>query len=318
MKMHWSEIPAPLVLIVGPTAVGKTDSAIRLARKVGAEIISADSRYFYRGMDIGTAKPSLEERGEIPHHLIDVANPDETWSLSVFKQEAVRIIKDVQDRGKLPLLVGGTGQYIHAILHDWQIPVQEPDVRLREVLEAWGRAEGPDELHRKLAIVDPEAAQVIEAPNLRRTVRALEVIFSTGRKFSTQRRQQSCPYSVLKIGLMRPRNELYARIDGRIEAMLENGFVDEVKGLLAKGYRRDLPAMSAIGYREVSAAIEGSMSLEEAITFIKRQTRVFVRRQANWFKESDPSIYWFYFNEEDETRITDLVMDGSTYLPPLK
>lgn len=316
--MQWSDIPAPLVLIIGPTAVGKTDIAIRLANKVGAEIISADSRYFYRGMDIGTAKPSLKERGEIPHHLIDVANPDETWNLSVFKQEATEIIADIQNRGKLPLLVGGTGQYIHAILHDWQIPVQEPDIKLREVLEAWGREIGPYELHHKLAILDPEAALVIEAPNLRRTIRALEVIFSSGMKFSAQRRQQSCSYSVLKIGLMRPRNELYTRIDTRIEAMFKNGFVDEVKGLLDEGYRRDLPAMSAIGYREVGAAIEGDITMEEAITLIKRQTRTFVRRQANWFKESDPSIHWFYFHEGDETKMVDLIMDGSTYLPPVK
>ncbi len=312
--MHWSDVTAPLLTLVGPTAVGKTAAAIHLAQQMDAEIISADSRYFYRGMNIGTAKPDETERAGIPHHLIDVTDPDQPWSLSIFKQEATRIIAEIHARGKLPIVVGGTGQYIYALLQDWQIPNQEPDVRLRDVLEAWGKQIGAEALYQKLGRLDPEAAEVIEWKNMRRTIRALEVILSTGRKFSEQRRQQDSPYSVLTIGLLRPRDELYARIDQRIQWMLANGLVEEVQHLLDLGYSRKLPAMSAIGYREVSAALEGEISMDEAVVLIKRQTRVFVRRQSNWFKENDPNIHWFYFQPGDDDRILALAQDGNQYL----
>jgi len=283
----------PLVVILGPTAVGKTELALQLAERVQGEIISADSRLFYRGMDIGTAKPSLEERRRVPHHLIDVAQPDEVWSLALFGQRAQEAIMGIHARGRLPFLVGGTGQYLRAVVQGWQPPEIQPDPRLRVALEAWAGRVGLDGLHARLAVLDPAAAAVIDARNLRRTVRALEVILTSGRRFSEQRRSGPSPYRLFQLGLIRPRPELYARIDARIAAMFRTGLVAEVQGLLDQGYSPDLPALSAIGYREVIAALQGQYSLEEAQRQIERNTRTFVRRQANWFKPDDPSIHWF-------------------------
>jgi tRNA dimethylallyltransferase len=283
----------PLILIVGPTAVGKTELAIQLAERLDGEIVSADSRLFYRGMDIGTAKPTPEERARIPHHLIDVADPDETWSLAVFQQAATKIIAGIHARGKLPFLVGGTGQYIRAVTEGWKPPDVEPDPRLRGVLEGLARGRSIYWLHEGLARIDPGAAAKIDPRNMRRTVRALEVILTTGRRFSEQRGQSTSPYRLLTIGLKRPRAELYQRIDERIESMFEAGFVDEVKALLEKGYAPDLPTMSAIGYRECIRVVKGESSIEQAKIEMRRATRIFVRRQANWFKEDDPDIHWF-------------------------
>lgn len=287
----------PLIVVVGPTAVGKTGISIQLAERLGGEIVSADSRLFYRGMDIGTAKPTPAERTRIPHHLIDVADPDETWSLAVFQRLAADAIADIQARGRLPFLVGGTGQYIHAVVHGWAPPATEPDVRLRSVLEELAKSRGNDWLHQRLALLDPPAAEAIDSRNLRRTVRALEVIFSTGRRFSDQRRQSENSYRLLTIGLIRPRPELYARVDARIEAMFAAGLMDEVRSLRSRGYSPDLPTMSAIGYRECAAVLRGEMSLEAAKVRMRRLTRVFVRRQANWFKAEDAEIHWFKAGE---------------------
>lgn len=283
----------PLIVLVGPTAVGKTELSIQLAEALTGEIVSADSRLFYRGMDIGTAKPSLVERSRIPHHLIDVADPDETWSLATFQERAFQAIAEIHARRKLPILVGGTGQYLRAVSQGWQIPRVEPDFRLRAVLESWADRIGPEGLHARLAQVDPLAAAKIDPPNLRRTVRALEVIFITGRRFSTQRRQGESPYQLLTIGLQRPRPEIYTRIDQRIDEMLGAGLVAEVRGLLNRGYSPQLPSMSAIGYREIILYLQGKISLDEAVAMIRHNSRTFVRRQANWFKPDDPNIHWF-------------------------
>jgi len=283
----------PLVVILGPTAVGKTTAAIELALRLQGEVVSADSRLFYRGMDIGTAKPTLEERAGVPHHLVDVSNPDQTWSLALFQEEARRAIGEIHRRGKLPFLVGGTGQYVRAVTHGWKPPAVEPDLRLRAALEAWAARIGPEGLHARLAVLDPLAAQGIDYRNLRRTVRALEVIFSTGRRFSEQRASEPAAYHLLQLGLTRSRSELYERIDARIDLMLEQGLVEEVRGLLQAGFSPELPSFSAIGYREISAYLQGEISLEEARELMKRNTRTFVRRQANWFKLSDPQIHWF-------------------------
>jgi len=283
----------PLVVIVGPTAVGKTETAIQLARRLNAEIVSADSRLFYRGMDIGTAKPTGEDRRMVPHHLIDVADPGEIWSLAVFQQEASRAIAGIHSRGRLPFLVGGTGQYIRSVIEGWDLPPQPPDPRLRQSIEAWAETIGTRAMHEKLTRIDPEAARRIEPGNLRRTVRALEVIFHTGQRFSIQRQRSTSPYTILMLGLRRPRPELYARIDRRIDAMFEAGLIDEVKDLLARGYSADLPTLSAIGYRETIEYLNGRLTLEEAKVQMRRLTRTFVRRQGNWFKEDDPSIHWF-------------------------
>ena len=289
----------PVLFIVGPTAVGKTAYAIELAKRVNGEIVSADSRYFYRGMDIGTAKPSKEEQQGVPHHLIDVADPDETWSLAIFRQAADEAIRDIHARGKLPIVAGGTGQYVRAVLEGWSVPEGEPDLRLRQAIESWGNSVGAEELHRKLSLLDPAAAEKIEWQNMRRTVRALEVIFSSGRLFSEQRTVKESPYAATVIGLRRNREELYRRIDLRVDLMLRAGFVEETAKLLAQGYGPELPSMSAIGYKEICAYLRGELPLDEAAQLIKFRTHNYVRRQANWFKESDPSIHWIDLSEEN-------------------
>lgn len=305
MKMSQPATKIPLIIIVGPTASGKTAAGIRLARAIGGEVISADSRYLYRGMDIGTAKPDMEERQGVPHWLIDVADPDETWSLSLFRAAADDAVKDIYSRGKKPIVVGGTGQYIRAILEGWTIPEGEPDHRLRDVLERWGNDIGAEELHRKLAVLDPDAAANIQWQNMRRTVRALEVIFSSGRKFSAQRTAKESPYDALIFGMKRERAELYKRIDMRVDLMIRNGLVEETAGLLAKGYSEDLPSMSAIGYKEVCDYLNKKISLDEAAQLIKFRTHNYVRRQANWFKPADPAIHWV--DPEDNEAMLDII-----------
>jgi len=303
----------PLILIVGPTAVGKTEIAIQLAERLNGEIVSADSRLFYRGMDIGTAKPSRKEQARVPHHLIDIANPDEILSLAVFQQKAHEIIADIHIRKKLPLLVGGTGQYVRAVTEGWTPPEVIPNERLRDELGkiALREERGVYWLHEKLRELDPVAAEKIDARNFRRTIRALEVIMTTGKKFSEQRGQIDSPYHLVTIGLIRPRAEMYARVDARIAAMFANGFLDEVKSLLASGYSPTLPTMSAIGYRECIEVLEGRLKVEEAQQAIRRMTRIFVRRQANWFKESDQNINWIQVKDgivdEIEKNIRQLI-----------
>lgn len=283
----------PLIVLLGPTAVGKTETALELAERVDGEIVSADSRLFYHGMDLGTAKPTPAERDRVPHHLIDVAPPDEIWSLARFLRAARAAIDEIHARGTVPFLVGGTGQYIRAVVEGWRIPRQRPDPQLRVALERWAEIVGPEGLHARLAHLDPAAAARIDPRNLRRTVRALEVIFGTGRRFSKQRRKKPPPYRTLQLGLIRPREELYARIDARLDSMMSAGFLDEVAGLLAAGYDPDLPSLSAIGYGELVDHLQGEISLEEALRRIRRKTRQFVRRQANWFPQDDPEMVWF-------------------------
>jgi tRNA dimethylallyltransferase len=290
----------PLIVIVGPTAVGKTELALQLAERLNGEIVSADSRLFYRGMDIGTAKPSAAELARVPHHLIDVANPNETWSLAVFQQKACEAIDDIHQRGKLPFLVGGTGQYIRAVTQGWTPPEVQPDEGLRAILEKLKNERGDTGiywLHDKLKLLDPISAEKIDARNVRRTIRALEVIFTTGQPFSAQRGLSDSPYRLISLGLKRPRPELYARVDKRIESMFANGLLNEVQKLLDAGCSPTLPSLSAIGYREAVAVVQGRMTLDEAKTQMKRITRIFVRRQANWFKEEDEQINWFEVRE---------------------
>ena len=298
-----------LIVLVGPTAVGKTELAIQLAENIQAEIISADSRLFYTGMDIGTAKPTTLDRQRVRHHLIDVTPPDETWSLAVFQEAAHCAIKEILDRQHLPMLVGGTGQYIRAVTEGWHAPAVVPDPALRQVLSRLAEEIGVQGLHQRLALLDPEAAANIDFRNVRRTVRALEVILTSGKRFSAQRQRSSSPYHILMLGLTRPRAELYARIDARVQNMLASGWVDEVRALLAVGYSPDLPAFSAIGYREIIAHLQGEITLDEAVALICRQSRVFVRRQANWFKLNDPNIHWVQADDETLPKMLQLIRD---------
>lgn len=300
----------PVILIVGPTAVGKTKIAIRLAEQMNGEIVSVDSRLFYRGMDIGTAKPSKAETARAPHHLIDIVNPDETLSLAVFQQMARDAIVGIHARGNLPFLAGGTGQYIRAVTEGWSPPEVRADAKLRTALERMGEERGKEWLHEKLRMLDEKAAEKIDARNYRRTIRALEVIFTTGKRFSEQRGSGESPYQLITIGLTRPREELYRRVDERIEKMFADGLLDEVKGLLERGYSPDLPSMSAIGYRECVGVIKGSMTLEQAKVEMRRITRVFVRRQGNWFKASDPKIKWFDPNESEVGTIAEFIRNS--------
>lgn len=299
----------PLIVILGPTAVGKTESSIQLAERFNGEIVSSDSRLFYIGMDIGTAKPTRAQRSRVPHHLIDIATPDQPWSLALFQNEAQRVIQDILSRGHLPFLVGGTGQYIQAVIQGWQVPTVKPDPNMRRILEDWAIEITPLGLHNRLAAIDPQAAQAIDPYNLRRTIRALEVIFSTGRIFSAQRQRFQSPYNLLQFGLTRPRDELYARVDQRIQGMVESDLVSEVQKLLSQGYSSDLPTMTAIGYREIIQYLQGEITLDEAIVLMKRRTRIFVRRQANWFKANDPDIHWFRMTEGTVNEITRVIQD---------
>jgi tRNA dimethylallyltransferase len=312
MRDHTREpekLKIPLVVILGPTAVGKTEIAIQLAERFDGEIISADSRLFYRGMDIGTAKPTIEERMRVPHHLIDVADPDEIWSLALFQQEAKHVIHTIREKHHLPFLVGGTGQFVRSIIEGWKVPSVKPDLHLREVLTQLAGKLGADELHSKLARLDPQAANSIDPANIRRTVRAMEVIFSSGQRFSDQKASRYRLYDPLLVGLARPRVELYKRIDDRITGMIECGFVNEVRRLLDLGYSPDLSTMSAIGYGEISAYIHKKITLDEAIMLMKRRSREFVRRQANWFKENDPDIRWFRVSETTFQEVGKLISD---------
>jgi len=280
-----------------------------LAERLNGEILSADSRLFYRGMDIGTAKPTPVEQKRVSHHLIDVVEPDQTWSLAMFQREAHKAIREIHQRKKLPFLVGGTGQYIRAITEEWEIPETAPDQSVREALEKWAVQIGPDGLYDRLVVLDPEAAQRIDPRNLRRTIRALEVILKTGQKFSTQRSKGKSRYRLLQLGITRPRPELYARIDARIQAMLEEGFVEEVQGLLDAGYDPDLPSLSAIGYRQIIDYLQGEIDLDEAIVLMKRITRQFVRRQANWFKLDDPRTLWFQAGTDTVDRMEHVIKE---------
>jgi len=297
----------PLLIIVGPTAVGKTALSLHLAERLGGEIVSADSRLFYRGMDVGTAKPTPEERARVPHHLIDVAEPDETVGLAEYQAQAYAAIEAIRARGKLPLLVGGTGQYVRAIVEGWRIPRLPPNPELRAELEAQAERDGADALHAWLARLDPDAAQRIHPHNVRRVVRALEVCLSTGRPISEQQKKKPPPYRILQIGLTMERAALYERADRRLEAMMEAGLEEEVRRLLEAGYGWELPAMSGVGYAQFKHYFEGETTQEQVVTEIKRVTRSFIRRQYNWFSLKDPHIHWFDVTETASEEIEILV-----------
>jgi tRNA dimethylallyltransferase len=297
----------PLVVVVGPTAVGKTEIGLYLGEALAGEIVSADSRQVYRGMDIGTAKPTPAEQRQVPHHLIDIRNPDETLSLGEYRRLALAAIAAIHDRGHLPLLVGGTGQYVRAVVEGWQVPEVPPQPPLRAELEALAAREGNMAVFARLQALDPESAARMDPRNLRRVIRALEVTLVLGRPFSQVRSKAPPPFRILQIGLTRPRPLLYARADARIEAMFARGFVDEVRRLLAQGYGPDLPAFSSLGYREVAGYLAGSYSLEEAKALLRRHTRQFIRRQYNWFALNDPAITWFDREQTDPATILERV-----------
>lgn len=296
-----------IVVIVGPTGVGKTGTGITLARQFNGEIISADSRQVYRYMDIGTAKPTVDEQAAAPHHLIDFLNPDEWLGLAQYQQLAYRGIDEALHHGRLPILVGGTGQYVRAVVEGWGIPEVEPHHALRAELESFADVYGAEALGERLAQLDPESAESIDYRNVRRVVRALEVCIVTGQRFSDLRRAKPVPYRVLQIGLTMPRDALYARVDVRVDRMIEDGLVAEVQSLLERGYSIDLPAMTSLGYAEIVRYLQGSCTLEQAVSDIKVNTHRYIRHQYNWFSLENPHIKWFDVRAIDTSDIVGWV-----------
>ena len=295
----------PLLVIVGATAVGKTALSLKLAQQFQGEIVSADSRLFYRGMDVGTAKPTPAEQALVPHHLIDICDPDETLTLAEYQRLAYATIDKIQGNGRLPVLVGGTGQYVRAVVEGWGIPEVAPHLTLRQALAALGG----DELARWLNHLDPAAAEKLDPRNVRRIIRALEVTLLKGRPISELQRKSPPPYHVAQIGLYRDRESLYQRIDKRVDGMMANGLLAEVERLRDEGYGRTLPSMSGLGYRQLWAYLDGEMSLGEAVERIKFETHRFARQQATWFRLDDPAINWFKMGEIEgvETAVTAYV-----------
>jgi tRNA dimethylallyltransferase len=283
MQTSNAQLP-PLIAVVGPTAVGKTALSLALAQILGAEIVSADSRQIYRGMDIGTAKPTPEVRAAVLHHLIDVVDPDEDFSLGVYQDLASAAIAGITKRGRVPLLVGGTGQYLAAVLQGWNVPRVPPQPELRAELEREAAEHGAAMLHARLAAVDPEAAAGIQPSNVRRIIRALEVYKVTGQPISAQQTKAPPPYRITTLWLTLPAPVLYARIDERVDGMMAAGLLDEVRGLHARGYGWELPAMSSLGYREFQPYFAGEATPEEAVQRLKFNTHAFARRQAGWFR----------------------------------
>jgi len=283
----------PLVAIVGPTAVGKTDLALTLAQRLGAEIVNADSRQVYRQMDIGTGKPTEAERTLVPHHVFDVADPDEDFSLGLYRQLASDAIAKVAARAKLPLLVGGTGQYVWSVLEGWQVPEIPPDTAFRREMENRARQLGHQALHDELVGIDPEAAARIQATNVRRVIRALELHKATGDLPSVLLwSKKGLSESTLVLGLGMDRRQLFARADARVDRMVLLGFPGEVRALMEKGYGPSLPSMSSIGYREMYAYVQGECDLATAVEKTKLETHRLIRRQNTWFRATDERIVW--------------------------
>lgn len=285
----------PLVAIVGPTATGKTALAValaeRLRERIACEAVAADSRQIYRLMDVATAKPTSQERALLPHHLIDVVWPDQAYTLAEYQRDATAAIADIHARGGLPLLVGGTGLYVRAVVDGLAIPEVAPRPELRAELEAEARDRGVEALHGRLAALDPEAARRIDARNVRRVIRALEVCLATGRRFSEQQGARPTPYRTLLLGLNMPREALYARADRRVDAMIAAGLAEETRALVERGYGWDLPSMSSLGYREIGAYLRDEATLPEAVERLKLDTHAYIRRQVTWFRP-DARITW--------------------------
>jgi len=281
-----------LVAVIGPTAVGKSQLALRLAQEFDGEIINADSRQVYRYTDIGTAKPSHFELSLVRHHLIDIINPDESFSLAIYQNLANDAIKNIQHRHKLPLLVGGSGLYIWSVIEGWKIPPVAPDAELRHSLEVRAKKEGSYSLYQELQKVDPVAATKIMPNNLRRIIRALEICRATGQPVSKLWQKRPPTYPVLIIGLTMHRDNLYRRIDSRVDEMIKQGLIEEVKDLMAKGYSLDLPSMSGIGYKQIGKFLQGKLDLTTAIQQIKNETHRFARHQYAWFHLKDDRIRW--------------------------
>lgn len=282
----------PIVVITGPTAAGKSAVALELAPAFGAEIVSADSRQVYRHLDIGTAKPTMAERGAVPHHLIDLVEPDESYSVASFRRDADGVLHQLRLRGRVAFVVGGSPHYVQAVVERLEIPQVAPQPELRRELEDFARQHGADELHRRLRRIDPVAAREITPANVRRVIRALEVQRVTGRLFSDVGRRRGEPLPALRLGITANRDTLYRRIDQRVDLQMRAGLVEEARRVLAMGFDRSLPPLAGLVYREAVAATLGEVTVAEAARRMKESTHAFARRQQTWFRR-DASIRWF-------------------------
>ena len=284
----------PLIILTGPTAAGKTDTSIALAKAVDGEIISADSMQVYRHMDIGSAKIRPEEMDGIPHYLIDVLEPEEDFNVVRFQELAKRAIGEICSKGKIPILVGGTGFYIQAVLYDIDFTENDGDMSYRASLEETARREGSEYLHGMLEKVDPEAAEQIHAHNVKKVIRALEFHHQTGQKISehnAREREKTSVYNSAYFVLTQDRSVLYEKIDRRVDQMMEAGLLDEVRALKARGLDKNCVSMQGLGYKEILAYLDGAYSLDEAVRIIKRDTRHFAKRQLTWFRR-EKDVIW--------------------------
>lgn len=277
----------PLLIITGPTAVGKTSLSIQAAKALNGEVISADSMQVYRHMDIGSAKVTKEEMDGVPHHLIDVLEPWEPFHVAIFQNMARQAVEDIRSRGRLPIIAGGTGFYIQALLYDIHFQETEEDGTIRRELERLGEEKGAEYLHEMLAEIDPESAAAIHANNRKRVIRAIEYYRQTGKRMSDHNREErarTSPYDFLYYVITMDRAALYERIDLRVDKMVEQGLVEEVRRLKEMGCTRDMVSMQGLGYKEILDYLNGDCTLEEAVEIIKRDTRHFAKRQLTWFK----------------------------------
>jgi len=289
-----------LIVILGPTASGKTDLSLKLAKKFKGEIVNADSRQIYKGMDIGTGK--VADKKGVKHYLLDVIDPDEEFTLADYKKQAVVAIRDILKRGKVPFLVGGTGLYIQSVVDNLNIPAVPPNKKLREQFEKETKKPGAlAKWYKKLLKLDPGAAKVVDAKNPRRIIRALEVCLATGKQFSKLREKGEPLFNVLQIGINLPRQKLYEKIDQRVEQMIKDGLVSETKKLFKK-YNPELPSMNGIGYKEMGEPLNGKYDLAEAAQKIKYRTHAYARRQMTWFRR-DKRIKWIKNYKEAEKKI---------------
>ncbi len=293
----------PLIVIAGPTACGKTDISIELAKRINGEIISADSMQVYKFMDIGTAKATKEEMQGIKHYLIDEFMPDEEFNVMVFQKKAKEYMEDIYSKGKIPIIAGGTGFYINAVVNDNEFTETVDDNSLREKLYKDAQENGAEYNHNKLKEVDPEYASTVHANNIKRVARALEYFYLTGQKFSehnAEEKKKSSPYNTSFIILNMDREKLYKRIDMRVDIMIKNGLVDEVKNLLDMGYTPDLVSMQGLGYKEIIPYIEGEWSLEKSVDELKKRTRHFAKRQLTWFKRQTENCLWVDLTDDNK------------------
>jgi tRNA dimethylallyltransferase len=298
-----------LVAIVGPTGIGKSRLALHLANHFNGEIVGADSRQVYRHLDIGTAKPTPQELALVPHHLIDIVNPDEDFNLAQYLQLADRAIEDIFNRGRLPFLVGGTGLYVKAVLEGWRLPGVSPDREFRYNREKKASEGSIDELYNELVIADPDAAAKIDRRNVRRVIRALEVHAKAGKAFSQIGSKQTPVFKPFIIGLTTDRIELYRMVDRRVDEMIERGLVREVENLQKMGFSLDLPSMSGIGYRQVGQFLRGELTLEEAKSKIKTETHRFIRHQYAWFRRDDEKIHWYDIKSQSDAEIERMIKE---------